>query len=166
MLWFLRKALEEDQNFHVVVWCHFRAEVLRMIAEVKKTFPQFEVGTIMGAQKKSERLHALRLLKPETSPKGPVFVGGTFGTGSFGLDFTAAHTSVNCSYDYSFGKFKQEGDRVYGPGQEEPIAYYDVVATGPNGEKTIDHAMLAARLNTEDIANWTVSTWIKALKEE
>lgn len=108
----------------------------------------------------------MQLLHPSTSPMdSPVFVGGTFGTGAYGLNLTGASISVNCSFDYSLGKFLQSADRVYGPGQTAPVAYFDIIATGPKGERTIDHAIVAARRANESIANWVVSDWVKALSE-
>ena len=166
VLWFLGELLRENPNLHVVVWCRFRAELFRMMTAVAEKYPQFETGAIFGAQKKPDRLRAMQLLHPDSSPKGPVFVGGTYGTGAFGLNFTAANTSINCSFDYSLGKFLQSGDRVYGPGQVSPVAYFDVIATGPDGQRTIDHAIVEARRNNEDIATWTTSYWIKRLREE
>ncbi len=162
----MSQRLEADPKLKVVVWCRFRPELFRMLMTVHSQFPQFVVGEIHGGQKKADRLHALALLKPETSPDAPVFVGGTYGTGSFGLDFTAAHTSVNLSFDYSLGKYLQSADRVYGPGQVAPVAYFDVVATGPAGQKTVDHAVVAARRAQQDLATWTVSEWVKALRDE
>ncbi len=166
LLWFIGQRLEADPNLHLVAWCRFRAELSRMADEVRAAFPRFEVVTIHGGQKRTERLHALSLLKPETSPEGPVFVGGTYGTGSFGLDMTAAHTSVSMSSGYSPGRFAQSADRVYGPGQRHPIAYFDVIAAGPKGQRTIDHAIVAARRAGQDVATWTTDAWVKALAEE
>ena len=166
LLWFIGQRLEADPNLHLVAWGRFRTEVLRAEAEVKKKFPQFETARIMGGQKKEERLRALSLLKPETAPVGPVFVAGIEGTGSFGLDFTAAHTCVTMSSGYSPGKSAQTLDRVYGPGQQHPIAYYDIVAVGPKGQKTIDRDILVARRAGQDIATWTADAWVKALTEE
>lgn len=166
LLWFLEQRLEQIENLHIVVWCAFRVELFRMLNEVEKKFTQFQMGSILGGQKKEDRLRSLALLHPDTSPKGPVFVGGTFGTGSYGLNFTAANHSVNCSFDYSLGKFKQAGDRVYGPGMIGPAAYFDIIATGPRGEKTIDHIIVKARRERSDIADMTRSAWIKALRDE
>ena len=137
-----------------------------MVTVVRQKFPQFQTGAIHGGQKKEERLAALALLKPETSPEGPVFVGGIEGTGSFGLDMTAAHTCVTMSSGYSPGRSAQTLDRVYGPGQKHPIAYFEVVAVGPKGQKTIDHDILVARRSGEDVARRTAAAWVKALTEE
>jgi hypothetical protein len=164
LLWFIEQRLDADPNLHLVVWHRFRAELFRTMAEVAQRFPQFACGSILGGQKRSERLEALALLKPETSPTGPVFVGGIEGTGSFGLDMTAAHTCVTMSSGYSPGRSAQTLDRIYGPGQTHPIAFFNIVATGPKGQRTIDHDILVARMSGEDIAQRTASAWVKVLK--
>lgn len=165
LIWFLKELLEQYPTLHVVTWVRFRPELFRMLKEVETL--GFRMGTIHGGQKRSDRQDAMGLLHPDTSPKDcSVFVGGTYGTGSFGVNFTAANTSINCSFDYSLGKFLQSRDRVYGPGQVSPVAYYDIMAVGPSGQKTIDHAILKARNNNESIANWTSEAWVKALTEE
>lgn len=166
LLWFLGQRLEIDPCLHVVVWCRFRFELERIYAAVAEKFPQFTMGMIYGGQKKQERLDALKLLHPELSPKGPVFMVGTEGTGSFGLNFTAAHTCITMSSGYSPGRSMQMLDRVYGPGQLFPIAYYSVIAVGPKGQRTIDHQIEVARRNGEDLANWTTAHWVKALTDE
>ena len=172
LLWFIEQRLAEDPNLHLVAWSRFRAEVertLKVVGEHFKTLngdPLFETAAIWGGQKKADRLRALALLKPETSPAGPVFVCGIEGTGSFGLDMTAAHTCVTLSSGYSPGRAAQTLDRVYGPGQTQPIAYYDVIAVGPNQQKTIDKDILVARRAGQDVAEWTAAHWVKALKEE
>jgi hypothetical protein len=166
LLWFIAKQLEADPNLHLVAWCRFRAEMFRIIAEVQRTFPQFITGMIMGGQKRAERLDALALLKPETTPEGPTFVCGIEGTGSFGLDMCAAHTCVTVSSGYSPGRSAQTLDRVYGPGQKFPIAYFNIVAVGPKGQRTIDHDILLTRLGGEEVATRTSSAWVKALTEE
>lgn len=166
LLWWLGELLEQNPSLHVVTWCRFRAELTRLLESVREKFPQFRMGAIYGGQKRDERLEAMQLLNPKTSPKEAVFVGGTYGTGAFGLNFTAANTSISLSFDYSLGKFLQTMDRVYGPGQVSPVAYYDIIASGPQGQKTIDHAIIKARHNREEIANWVSSDWVKALKDE
>lgn len=166
LLWFIEQRLEADPNLKVVVWCKFRAELFRVLAEVSAKFPQFETATILGDQKKADRLRSLSLLKPETAPPGPVFAIGIEGTGSFGLDMAASHTCVTLSSGYSPGRSAQTLDRVYGPGQKHPIAYYDVIATGPDGQRTIDHAIVAARRQGQDVAQWTAAAWVKVLTEE
>lgn len=166
VLWLLQQQIEKDPNIKIVTWCRFKPELLRLLAEVRKLYPNMIVQPLMGGQKKADRQIVLRLLDPITAPAGPVFVGGTYGTGSFGLNFTASHTNINCSYDYSLRKFLQSGDRVYGPGQVHPISYFDIVATGPKGQRTIDHIIVKARRAKDDISTWTTNAWVQALIEE
>lgn len=166
LLWFMKQKLEADPNLHLVAWSRFRLEAEQAYFEVQKHFPQFQCAMLMGSQTKSARHHALSLLKPETSPSGPVFVAGVEGTGSFGLDMTASHTCVTMSSGYSPGLSKQTLDRVYGPNQKHPIAYYEIIAIGPKGQRTIDHDIVTARRNSEDIALRTSAAWVKALTSE
>lgn len=164
IIWLVRQQLEKDPKLKIVTWVRFKPELERMLAAVAKAFPTMIVSGISGGQSKAERRDALTLLKPGTSPDEAIFFGGTFGTGSYGLDFSASHTNVNCSYDYSLRKFLQSGDRVYGPGQKHPVSYFDLVARGPKGQKTIDDIILSGRRGKADIANWTTAAWVKALK--
>jgi hypothetical protein len=166
LLWFIEQRLAAEPTPKLVVWCRFRAEMFRVLREVKAKFPQFHAGSIQGSQHRDERHAALALLKPETSPNAPVFVVGIEGTGSFGLDMTASHTCVTSSSGYSPGRTAQTLDRVYGPGQTEPVAYYEIMATGPQGQWTIDHAIAKAKREGENIATWTAAAWVKALKAE
>ncbi len=166
LLWFIQQRLEADKNLHLVTWGRFRPECFRTLEVVAKQFPQFEVAGIYGNEKRTERKRALGLLKPETSPVGPVFVAGIEGTGSFGLDMTAAHTCVSVSSGYSPGRSSQTLDRVYGPAQTHPIAYFNIMAVGPKGQRTIDHDIMESRMNGEDVAKRTAGAWVKALTRE
>jgi hypothetical protein len=159
--------LTQDKNLKLVVWSRFRVEMFRMVKEIRERYPQgIEICTVVGGQKKAEREVALRLLDPRTAPTGPVFAAGTYGTGSLGLNFTACHTVINCSYDHSLFKFLQSGDRFDRPGQLYPTSYFDIVSTGPKGQKTIDHLIIKARNDKENLANWTAAAWVQRLTEE
>jgi len=157
--------LEEDPTMKLLVWCRFRPELERTFKELAND-NRLVLGKIWGSQPRAERQDALRLLDPRTAPKGPVVVLGTPATGSMGLNLTAAHTVIYLSNDYSLKTRLQSEDRVHRPGQTSPVSYFDVVATGPNGQRTIDHAIVKALRSKEDIANMTTSAWIKALGDE
>jgi SNF2 family DNA or RNA helicase len=83
-----------------------------------------------------------------------------------GLNLTAAHTVMYLSNDYSLKTRLQSEDRVHRPGQTNVVSYYDVVATGPDGQKTIDHHIIKALREKNDIATWTTSAWLAALRED
>lgn len=164
-----REQLEVDPNIKILVWCRFRAELQRLVKEVALPDPPdipVEVGVISGGQKREEREYALRLLDPTTAPEGPVVVVGNPQAGGLGLNLAAAYVVVHMSNDHSLKNRLQSDDRVHRPGQIRPVSYYDIVATGPDGQKTSDSAVLKALRRKEDIANWTMKTWIRMLEED
>lgn len=166
-----KERMIEDPDLKMLVWCRFIPELKRFLEAYYLEYPQHPLGCcagrpLLGMTKKDERNHVLRLLDPRTAPKGPVTVAGTYGTGSLGHNFTACHTMLNMSYDYSHWKSLQAAARVDRPGQLHAVSYFDIVAVGPNGQKTIDHLIVKARRGKEEIANWTCAAWVKGLMEE
>ena len=178
------RALASDPAFKLLLWFHFRPELQRaeQILMQDARYKDVLVGAIHGDQtrdkwktvngkqvliREGDRDRALRLLDPDVSPKDkPVVVLGTPSTGSMGLNLSAAHTVIYASSDYSLKTRKQSEDRVHRPGQIYPVSYYDIVATGPNGQKTIDHHVVKALQDKVNLADWTTSAWIQALTEE
>lgn len=163
---FLGEQLDIDPNVKMLVWCRFRFEVQRLHDEIKARFPQIEIGLIWGGQKREERDFALRLLDPRTMPIGPAIDIGTPATGSMGLNLTGAHIVVYMSNDFSLKIRLQSEDRVHRPGQVHAVSYFDVVACGPEGQKTIDHLVVKALQNKQDLADFTTSAWVDALTDE
>lgn len=159
---FYARKRVEDPNLKILVWVRFVPELHRMMAAIENV----QTGFICGGQKPKERQDMLRMLHPETAPDGAVFFGGTYGTGSLGLNFTACATVVNLSYDSSLYKYLQSAARVDRPGQKHVVSNFDVVAVGPKGQRTYDHILVKARREREDLATWTQSAWVKALKDE
>lgn len=162
----LNEQLTIDTNLKLLVWTRFRPELARLVKEITEKYPQIMLGEIRGGQKKDERGDALRLLDPRTMPTGPVIVAGTPSSGSMGLNLAGAHTVVYFSNDYRLITRQQSEDRVHRPGQVYPVSYYEIVAIGPNGQRTIDHKILGALLNKVNLANQTTSYWRSALLEE
>jgi hypothetical protein len=160
------QRLREDPSSKTVAWCKYRPEAMRAAEALREWFPGMQVMGLWGSQPERERQQALRLLRPETAPPGPAAVVGIYGTGSFGLDFTAASCSVAMSQEYSPGRHAQAAERTIGPAMVRPCAYFEVLATGPRGQKTIDHKIARARRAGEDVATWTSSAWVRTLREE
>jgi hypothetical protein len=167
-LTWLRGRLEEDSKFKVVVFSRFRAEVERTYQELttQKEWRHLHVGRILGGQKREDRERSVKLLDPRAAPDGPVVVVGTQDSGSLGMTLTAASTMFRLSVNYNLKAFLQGADRIHRPSQLWPCSYFDAVATGPQGQKTIDHAVLKALYAREDVATWTASAWLSALREE
>lgn len=156
-------------DLKLLAWHRFIPELSRYLQEVQALTPV--VGCIagqglLGGSKKTERAAAERLLHPQTAPATAATVGGTYGTGSLGLNFTACHTVMDVSYDYSYWKKLQGDARVDRPGQVHPVSMFVLRAVGPQGQKTIDHLILKSRFGKADVANFVTSDWIKALTEE
>ncbi len=157
-----RQQLENDPSFKLLVWCEYRFEVERLV----KALSGVTVGALWGGQKPTERAGTLRLLDPRTAPEGPVVVVGVPKTGSLGLNLTAAHTVVYLSHGNSLMTRVQSEDRVHRPGQRHVVSYFDIVATGPSGQKTIDHLLLSALREKRELADLTTSAWIAELTRE
>jgi len=161
-----REQLFMNPNFKVVVWCRFRNEVERLrLALTQLPHPNVKVGTIWSGPK-DEREYAVRLMNPYTAPKGPAVLVGTPATGAFGLDFTAADTAVYMSNERRLLIRIQSEDRIHRPGQTRAVNYFDVIAQGPRGQKTIDHHIIKMLWAHRDLAEMTTSGWIEALSEE
>jgi SNF2 family DNA or RNA helicase len=165
MEWF-EDQLKIDKNLKLLVWCRFRPQLWSVHQAMAAKYPNITLGLLWGNQKPEERDAAKRLLDPRTMPPGPVVVLGTPATGAVGLNLAGAHTVMYLSNDYSLFKRMQSEDRVHRPGQTYPVSYFDVVATGPNGQKTIDHTIMKALRNKKNVAEFTTSAWIQALREE
>lgn len=161
----LETRLDADPGLKAIVWCRFRAELERAAVVLAARFPGLRVGRVYGGQTKEEREAGIALLNPRTATPGAAVVVGTTRTGSFGLDLQAAHEVVYLSNDYSLLVRQQSEDRAHRPGQTRPVSYFDVVALGPTGQKTVDHAILKALRKKNDVVNWTTRDWATALKE-
>lgn len=162
----LGDRLDEDPNFKTVTWCWFRLELSRLAVEVQNRFRNMTIRQLHGDQKKGEREAALRLLDPRTAPEGPAVLCGTPDSGAMGYSFVAAHTMMYVSASPSLLHYLQSIDRVHRPGQTQPVSYYHILATGPKGERTIDHIIHKARQGKLDLATWTTAAWRTALLQE
>ena len=166
LLDWLAERLDAKPDFKVIVWCRFRPEVARLLVAVRERFPKMAVGAIHGGQNLAQRQEAIRMMTPETAPEGPALVVGTPSTGSMGLTLVAADHVVYLSQDYRLVTRLQSEDRVHRPGQTRPVSYFDIVAVGPNGQKTVDHTIVKALHDKENVAEWTSRGWVSALLAE
>jgi SNF2 family DNA or RNA helicase len=165
----LLKFLERrmiDEGEKVLTWCRFRWEVEHLLKAVNDKWPAVPNAPLWGGQKREERGKALRLLDPRTSPEGAGIVVGTPATGSMGLNLTAASTMVYVSNDYSLKTRLQSEKRIDRPGQLSPMTFVDIIAEGPKGQKTIDHAIVKSLRDKNDLATWTTAQWKEAILSE
>jgi SNF2 family DNA or RNA helicase len=173
----LTARLDEDPTFKVVIWTQFRHDVARL-RDALASLPM-EVGTLWGGSSTEERHRALRLLHPSRVPSDPASaptaarwseaataVIGTPQSGSMGITLAAASNVVYLNNAYSLNIRQQSEDRTHRPGQTRAVSYFDVLAEGPTGQRTIDHIVLKALREKRELAEWTASAWLEALKEQ
>jgi hypothetical protein len=146
----------------LLVWCRFKPELTRMQKELESVYKQ--VHTLRGGQSKDERRAAKHALAPGGDPTQAAVVGNQKAGGA-SLNFSAASTAVYMSNGPALIERTQSIGRIERPGQQSPMQIIDVVAVGPKGQKTIDHAILKALRSKDDMARWTVDQWRKILRE-
>ena len=168
----IMERVEDDPTFKAVVWTQFRLDVERLFrlfqdlpGATEGRLP-LRVGVLWGASSPEERRHALRLLHPSTAPAGAAVVVGTPQTGAMGITLAAASNVVYLNNAYSLNIRQQSEDRTHRPGQTRAVSYFDVLAEGPAGQRTIDHIVLKALREKRELADWTASAWLEALKEQ
>lgn len=147
----------------ILVWCRFRLEVERTAAALSA---QRRMFMLYGSQRTDEREAAVAALNPAIPQTELVGVVGNPLAGGAALNLAGASLAVNLSHDTKLRVFLQARGRIDRPGQTQPIRYVDVVATGPKGQRTIDHHVLAALRSKQDVATWTAATWKSKLMEE
>jgi SNF2 family DNA or RNA helicase len=152
-----------DQPDRLLVWCRFKKELDRT---AKTLAADYDVYRLEGGQTADDREAAKRVLAPGTTIDGPVAVVGNTAAGGAGLNLSGANVAVYLSLDYSLLKLNQSKGRIDRPGQTRPITYVYVNATGPNGQKTIDHHVFKALVNQEQISEWTTAQWRTKLLDE
>lgn len=152
--------LEERSDVKIICWCRFRPELERVAEDLKDLLPTYR----LYGQGRKERTEAIARFSDVTNPK-PALLAGQVQAGGFGLNLVAADHVVYLSNDFSLLSRLQSEDRVHRPGQTHHVLYLDVLATGPKGQKTIDHHVVKALRAKNDIATWTVAAWKQALEE-
>lgn len=157
--------LNENPNIKVLSFSRFRPEVVRLVREVREKYRGLAVGALIGQQRKKDREDAIRLLDPRTAPKGGALLSSVLGTGGKGLNLTASHTVIRTSNDCSLEKRLQSDDRVHRYTQTEAVSYFDIVAIGPKGQKTIDHGILLKLLKKQTTSELVTGGWVSSPRE-
>lgn len=149
----------------LLIWCRFRLEVERTAAAIAKGGRRMHM--LYGSQNVDERAAAVAALNPDIEQPGYVGVVGNPLAGGAALNLAGAGLAITMSHDTKLRVYLQARGRIDRPGQRnESICYVDVVATGPKGQRTIDHHILSALRGKEDVANWTAADWRQKLLAE
>jgi hypothetical protein len=122
----------------LVVWARFIPD-LKAIANLCDS-KGIKHGLLYGKVPGKERE---KIVNQFLDKKIKVFIGQQ-GAGGLGIDLYTCSNVVYYSNDYTLLNRLQSEDRTHRSGSEihNKVCYYDLVATGPNGEGTIDHHIL------------------------
>ena len=155
--------LAENPSRKIIVWCRFRPELERVAANLLDILPTYR----LYGQAKKEREQAISMFsRIQSSSQEPALLAAQEQAGGFGLNLIAADAVAYLSQNYSLMNRLQSEDRCHRPGQTKKVVYLDIIATGPKGQKTVDHAVLKAIRSKSELANWTVAAWKQVLEEE
>jgi Mesyanzhinovviridae DNA helicase len=155
------ERLEDNPNLKIIVWCRFRKQLERVYEELGKILPNYK---LYGGQSKKEREESVRLFSVVDNEPGLLCAQPQ--AGGFGLNLVGANTVAYLSNDHNLATRLQSEARVDRPGQTRNMLYCDFVATGPSGQRTVDHAVLKALRTKDELARWTASAWRDALTIE
>jgi hypothetical protein len=158
----IRDLIVMEQHKKVVVFCQFRAEIEQIWA-VLGTLNSHEIVKIWGDQPKAERAHALSLFAPDGDPWPAVAIVHP-SSGGAGVNLAQAHVAYFATQMSSSRARRQAEGRIFRPGQTQTPRFVDVLATGPSGQPTLDHAIAAALRRKEQIETWTVEEWRRAVE--
>ena len=145
-----------------IVWCRFRPERERLVKRLQKL--GIKTYQVYGGQKDSER-EAARVAFSGPARAGRMVLVGQMRAGGMGLNLTRATDVVYLSNDDSLKYRLQSEDRSHRDGTVSPVTYTDLIATGPDGQKTVDAIKFKALRAKEDLSAWTCRRWRRALEE-
>lgn len=156
---FLREQYEINDKFRVIIWGRFRPE--REILKQKLDVLGVPVFQIYGGVSNSERTRAVEEFS--IGKDRPAILLAQQQSGGFGLNLVTAHNNIYMSNTRSLMDRLQSEDRTHRQGQRHDVNYWDLIATGPRGQRTIDHIIYDGLRNMQNIAEWTTRMWREKL---
>ena len=151
--------IKANEPGKLLTWCRFRPELERATREFASLYPG--VFNLKGGQTKDERDLAKKFLAPGGDPARRGACVGNQGAGGASLNFSGANFAIYMSNGPELIKRTQSIGRIERPGATQPMQVIDVVATGPKGQKTIDHVILKSLRSKDDMSTWTMREWRK-----
>lgn len=163
--WLVEHLIENCQGKAVIVWTRWRRERERIWDWCcQNALNKMEIYQLYGGQDKKAREEAVtRFSSPIDKPWAAVLLAQPH-AGGHGLNLIAASEAIYLSNDFALGVRLQSEDRCHRPGQVNPVTYVDVLATGPQGQRTIDHIIFEALRDKQNIATMTCENWRRKLE--
>ena len=165
--WIVRYLTEECASRYVIVWCRWRRERERLAHELRESKHwDGAVQELYGGQGAESRKLAIETFSTDNRLcKRAVLIAQPH-AGGVGLNLVAATEAIYLSNDWSLGVRLQSEDRCHRPGQKHNVLYTDVLAAGPEGQTTIDHIIMKALRDKQNLAEMTTAGWRKALNDD
>lgn len=148
----------------IIVWCRWRRERERLAAALNAINTR-QVFQIYGSQPKAEREAAIRAFAAESNEPSGILIAQP-AAGGFALDLPKATESIYLSNTRRLIERLQSEERNYGPAQKFEITVMDVLAVGPDGQKTIDRTIWDQLRRHRDISEMTSAQWRRELEAE
>jgi SNF2 family DNA or RNA helicase len=149
------QQVDDDPAFRAVVWCAFRREQERAASSFADSGFGYRVFRIHGGQAAASRAAATDEFRLGELRDKPAFLFGQPQAGGLAIDLTSASFVVRMSNDYNLIIHEQAEDRSHRQGQKNPVLYTDVLAVGPQGQRTVDHIIYQALQDKKSLASYT-----------
>lgn len=133
----LEEILDDIGEEPVVVFCRFQHDLDEIKAAAEKLGRTY--GEISGRSKSA--------LSDKAELQDNVQVAGVqIQAGGVGIDLTRARYGIYYSVGYSLGDYEQSLARIHRPGQEKPVIYYHLIASG-----TVDETVYSNLSSKRDV---------------
>jgi len=159
LMGWLAQRFEEQPDFKCVVWSRFVPEIERLEQRLVKE--SIHYGLLYGEKKLGHNL-----LHPASSYTGPLVLVAQPQAAKYGLNLSKADTAVYLSQDYDRVTRSQSEDRIQATGVRKTSLLADVIVTGPRGQKTVVHDIVASVRAKEEAEKRTAQDWKRVLLEE
>lgn len=158
-------AVADADDRYVIVWTRWvptRVRLMRRLAEL----PGVVVRGIYGGQREDEREESRqRFLLPELAEDGKRYVlVAQPQAGGMCLSLPLATRNIFESNTTRLLDRLQAEERSYGPAQRSTLTIEDVVAVGPDGQRTIDASIFEALRAHQEVSKLTARWWRKELE--
>ena len=164
LLGWLREHEELEGQGKVVIWVRFRPELFRLRRGLESLGRR--VFAIYGGQPEPEREAAQREFAAGAEP-GQADLVGQPQAGGVGLNLPAADLELFISNVHALIDREQAEDRLRRVDRvNKHINVIDLLATGPQGQRTIDHQLYQSLRSGRELHTQTMRQWRKSLMEE
>lgn len=175
-LTWLASWIKEQSEESMIIWGWFRHQVNAVFEMLTREFgKRYDVKELIGGMNANAREESVRDFHPSTQPEGvsrsgspshPGLLCAQEQAGGMGLNLARANVNVYLSSSFSSLIREQSEERVHRPGQTRNVRVIDVIATGPKGQRTIDHVILEARRMKDNFNKWTKDQWKNKITKE